>query len=87
MPLPHPPSKRCRLKSGLLVLGLTEVHYISTHGPKTNHTIDWSSVQLPIYRITQGIKESTSTRKMGVHAMNHDGGHHQLSQTYSKLLQ
>ena len=71
---------------------LTEAHTLSLtdHVAQTNHTIDLGFVKLPMKEhawITRGMKESTSIKKMGAHAMNHDEGCHQLSEAYSMLLQ
>ena len=69
----------------------TEVHpsAITDHVAKDNHTIDWDKVKFPARDsdwTTRGVKESVEINKIGAHAMNRDGGRHQLPSLYSKLL-
>ena len=68
-----------------------EVHpsAITDHITKNNHTIDWEGVKFlsrDCDTTKRGIWEDIATKKTEAHAMNHDGGLHQLSQYYTKLL-
>ena len=70
---------------------LTELHpsAITDHLAKENHTIDWECVKFPARDTdctARGVKEAVKIRKAGAHAMNRDGGCHQLPSLYSKLL-
>ena len=50
---------------------------------------DWEGVKLPLsesqWKI-RGIKEAVQIHRTGPHAMNQDGGHHQLPDDYTSLL-
>ena len=56
---------------------------------QSNHTIDWEGVKLPmsesLWKI-RGINEAVQIRKTGPHAMNWDGGCHQLPDVHTSLL-
>ena len=69
----------------------SEVHQsaLTDHIAETNHTIDWSGVKLPSKDPdwhTRGIREAIHMCRAGPRAMNRDGGRHQLSQVFTKLL-
>ena len=55
----------------------------------TDHTITWEGIKLPVseshWKI-RGFKEAVQIRKAGPLAMNQDGGHHQLPDVYTCLL-
>ena len=70
---------------------VSEVHpsAITDHVTKNNHTIDWEGVNLPCRdcdTTKRGIWEAIAIKRTGAHAMNRDGGHHQLPLCYTKLL-
>ena len=62
---------------------------LTDHVAQSNHTITWEGVNLPMseshWKI-RGIKEAVQIRKTGPLAMNQDGGHHQLPDVYTCLL-
>ena len=70
---------------------LTELHpsAITDHVAKENHTIDCECVKFTMRDTdwtARVVKEAVKIRKTGAHAMNCDGGCHQLPSLYSKLL-
>ena len=74
-----------------LTNSLTELHplAITDYVAKENHTIDWQGVKFPARDTgwtARGVKEAVEIRKTGTHAMNRDGGRHQLPSLYSKFL-
>ena len=70
---------------------LMELHplAIMDNVAKENLTIDWECVKFPARDsdwTAKGVKEAVKIRKTGAHAMNRDGGCHQLPLLNSKLL-
>ena len=62
---------------------------LTDHVAQTNHTIDWDNIKLPMkeadWRI-RGIREAILIRKRKDNALNRDGGRHNLSDCYNRLL-
>ena len=58
------------------------------HVAQSNHTIDWEGVKRPMseshWKI-RGIKEAEQIHKIWPHAINQDGGCHQLPDVYTSL--
>ena len=70
---------------------VSEVHpsAITYHIIKNNHTIDWEGVKFPSRdcdTTKRGVWEATAIQTTGSHAMNDDGGCHQLPPCNRKLL-
>ena len=78
--------KRSRKKDSLMELHPSA---ITDHVAKENHTLDWEGVKFQIGDTdwtARGVTEAVEIRKTGAHAMNRNGGHHQLQSLYFKLL-
>ena len=70
---------------------VSEVHpsAIADHFARNNHTIDWERgkfLSRDSDTTTRGIREAIAIKKTEAHAMNRDGGRHQLPRCYTKLL-
>ena len=70
---------------------LTEILWsvLTDHVVSKNHTIGWDSVRLPAKEPdweNREVKEVIFMRKVGMHTINCDGGHHHVPRVFSKLL-